>query len=302
MSAAWHTLVAWWNAVDPAVSRIVVRTLSLSGTLLLLLLAYRGATRLLDRTLARQAANARTWVHAQRARTAAQLVTNVARWVVLFVVLVIVLHEFGVDVEALLVSAGVLGLAIGFGAQTLIRDVISGFFLLFEGLLAVGDTIEVGSHTGTVETIGLRVTTLRLRTGALRVVPNGALTEFTRFGQGRVRALLEVSLPSGTDVARAAAVLQRVGAELAATFTSSIGGHEVSEGATATPEITLTLVVPLAAGARLEPDPELARRLGQAFEREHLPAPVIRRVHYVQESGTGEQTGAGVPGARGEHP
>ena len=284
MSAVWHPLVAWWNAADPVILHFVVRMLSLCGTVLLLLLAYRVATRLIDRALARQAAGARTWVHAQRARTAAQLVSNVGRWLVLFVVLVVVLHEFGVDVQALLVSAGVLGLAIGFGAQTLIRDVIAGFFLLFEGLLAVGDTIEVGAHTGTVETIGLRVTTLRLRSGALRVVPNGVLTEFTRLGQGRVRALVEVALPAGTDVARAAAVLQRVGTELTPASTSSIESHEVSASAAAAPEVTLTLALPLPAGTRLDADPELARRLAQAFEREHLPAPAIRRVQYLQEA------------------
>ena len=277
MSGLLHTLMAWWHAVDPAIAHVVERTLAVCGILLLLLLVYRLATGMIDHLLSRPADGSPPWMYAQRARTVGQLLTNVARWVVLFVGLVMVLREFGVDVQALLVSAGVLGFAVGFGAQTLIRDVIAGFFLLFEGLVAVGDTIEVGSQTGTVETIGLRVTTLRLRNGALRVVPNGALTEFTRYGQGRVRALVEVSLPPGTDLSRAAAVLQRIGAEWAAS--PAVTGQD-SAGGDGT-EVTLTLSFPVAGGAPLEPDPELARRIGRAFEAEQLPAPAIRRVRYL---------------------
>ena len=270
-----HALTAWWNAVDPVIAHAAARALSIGGILLVLLIAYRGAKRMVDHLLARQGNDGRPWVHAQRVRTVGQLLTNVARWVILFVALVMVLGEFGVDVQALLVSAGVLGFAVGFGAQTLIRDVITGFFLLFEGLVAVGDTIEIGAQTGTVETIGLRVTTLRLRNGALRVVPNGLLTEFTRYGQGTARTLVEVSLPPGTDLTRAAAVLQRVGAELVPG--PAVTGPDASSAGSA--EILLTLSLPLAPGDRLEPDADLGRRIARAFEAERLPTPILRRVH-----------------------
>src|SRR5207244_10741807 len=86
----------------------------------------------------------------QRVHTLAPLLKNLALYALSFVVGIVVLQEVGVDVRALAVSAGVLGLAVGFGAQSLIKDVITGFFILFEGLVRVGDVIEVGGHTGVV--------------------------------------------------------------------------------------------------------------------------------------------------------
>ena len=127
--------------------------------------------RLIDRLVQRVAAH---HLDTARSRTLGSLLTSVVRWVLAFVVLVLVLGEVGVDVQAIVVSAGVLGLVIGLGAQALIRDLLTGIFLLFEGLVAVGDVIQVGAATGTVESIGLRVTKLRLQDGSLRIVPNGA--------------------------------------------------------------------------------------------------------------------------------
>src|SRR5262249_31008425 len=118
-----------------------------------------------------------------------------------------------VDIQAILVSAGVLGLALGLGAQTLIKDVITGFFILFEGLIGVGDVIEVGSHTGTVESIGLRVTQLRMLNGALRVIPNGELTQFANYNKGWARAVVDVGVPYETDVRGALDLLEATARE-----------------------------------------------------------------------------------------
>ena len=109
-----------------------------------------------------------------------------------FLVVVVILQEIGIDVRALLVSAGVVGVAIGLGAQSLIRDVIMGFFILLENLIAVGDVIEVGPHTGVVESVGLRVTKIRKFSGELRIIPNGELTAFGHHTAGWARLVVEV--------------------------------------------------------------------------------------------------------------
>ena len=158
----------------------LTHALSIGLTLALLLIGYHILQRLIDRLVERVAARHRDG--AGRSRTLGSLLTSVVRWALAFTVLIVILRELGIDVQAIVVSAGVLGIVIGFGAQTLIRDLLSGIFLLFEGLVTVGDVIQVGAATGTVESIGLRVTKLRLQDGAVRVVPNGALTEFTNFG------------------------------------------------------------------------------------------------------------------------
>src|SRR6185295_11394638 len=90
-----------------------------------------------------------------------------------------------------------LGVAIGLGAQSLIRDVIMGFFILLENLIAVGDVIEVGQHSGVVESVGLRVTKIRKFSGELRIVPNGELTAFGHHTAGWARLVVEVSIDYG---------------------------------------------------------------------------------------------------------
>src|SRR5262245_37002722 len=138
---------------------LIARVLVVVLTVVLAVLCYSIGVKLVDRVL--RPLEATDYAsRLQRARTLDPLMKNVIRYLLAFIAIVIILREFGVDVQAILVSAGVVGLAVGLGAQTLIRDVITGFFLLFEGLISVGDVIEVGPNVGTVEAIGLRVTRL----------------------------------------------------------------------------------------------------------------------------------------------
>src|ERR1041384_8139565 len=173
MIADLEALLARWTTLEAETVHAIARLAVIALTAVVLLLGYRLLLGVIARVL-----RDRPGPEAAPLRTLAALLTSLARWVVGFVAAAIVLRELGVDVLPVLVSAGVLGLAIGFGAQALIRDVITGFFLLFEGLLHVGDVVQIGSATGTVESIGLRITTLRMDDGALRVIPNGQLTEF----------------------------------------------------------------------------------------------------------------------------
>ncbi len=165
---------------------VLARLVAVAVILLLAFATYRILGHMVDRVL-RRATGADEPGRAQRVQTLAPLLNNLALYALSFVVAIVVLQEVGVDVRALAVSAGVLGLAVGFGAQSLIKDVITGFFILFEGLVKVGDVIEVGGHTGVVEAIGLRVTKLRLFNGAQRIVPNGDLTQFANYNRGWAR-------------------------------------------------------------------------------------------------------------------
>jgi small conductance mechanosensitive channel len=207
---------------------------------------------------------------------------NVIRYTLAFVVLVVILRELGVDVQALLVSAGVLGLAIGLGAQSLIKDVITGFFILFEGLIGVGDVIEVGSHTGVVESIGLRVTTLRLLNGAQRGIPNGELTQFSNFNRGWARAVVDVNVGYAIDLARALALLERVAGEWARETGLALEPPQVQGvirfGET---DLGLRVMVKVDPARRFDIEAELRRRIKESFEREGIPFP--QRVVYVQE-------------------
>lgn len=248
----------------------VVHALSVGLTLALLLVGYHVIQRLIDRLVQRVAARHQDTA---RSRTLGSLLTSVVRWVLAFVVVVLVLRELGVDVQAIVVSAGILGVVIGLGAQALIRDLLTGIFLLFEGLVAVGDVIQVGGVTGTVESVGLRVSKLRLQDGSVHVVPNGTLTEFTNFSVGWARAIVEVAVPRDVDVDRALAVLREAGEAWARESGAALDAPAVqgimrfSGG-----DAVLRLTVRVDAARRLDAESDLRRRIRATFDREHLSA------------------------------
>ena len=193
-------------------AQVLARLAALLGVVLVGWIGYRLVAILIGRLLRRVEASAHSPARAQRARTLDPLLTSVARYLIGFMVVVVILQRIGIDVRTLIVSAGVAGLVIGLGAQTLIKDVVSGFFLLFENLIAVGDVVEVGPHTGVVESVGLRVTKIRKFSGELRIVPNGELGAFGLHTAGWARLVVEVSVDYEEDVGRALRVLGEVGA------------------------------------------------------------------------------------------
>ncbi|MCX7731827.1 MAG: mechanosensitive ion channel family protein [candidate division WOR-3 bacterium] len=127
-------------------------------------------------------------------RTVVPLVQSLFRYLILALAIVLILRAVGVDYKAIIAGAGVVGLAIGFGAQTLVKDFISGFFTLFEGAIAAGDYIVTSNLEGTVEKIGLRVTQIRAFDGTLWTVPNGELTSFGNRNRDYMRAIVGFDL------------------------------------------------------------------------------------------------------------
>jgi len=261
---------------------VLARLVAVAVILLLAFATYRILGHVVDRVL-RRATGPDELGRAQRVQTLAPLLNNLALYALSFVVAIVVLQEVGVDVRALAVSAGVLGLAVGFGAQSLIKDVITGFFILFEGLVKVGDVIEVGGHTGVVEAIGLRVTKLRLFNGAQRIVPNGDLTQFANYNRGWARAVVDVGVTYDTNVRRALEALERVGREWAAEtglgLDAPLAQGIVRFGET---EVGLRLSVKVAPAGRGDAESDLRRRIKEAFDREGLELAAPQRAIYLK--------------------
>ncbi|CAM4215854.1 mechanosensitive ion channel family protein [Paenibacillus alkaliterrae] len=146
--------------------------------------------------------------HVRRMRTVGKLLKNVASYVVYFIAGMLVLSEFGIDLGPLLAGAGVLGLAIGFGAQSLVKDIITGFFIVLEDQFAVGDVIQTGQFKGTVEMIGLRTTRIQSWTGEVHIVPNGMINEVTNFSINNTLAVVDISIAFEEEVDRALEVIR----------------------------------------------------------------------------------------------
>ncbi len=246
----------------------LARVLTIAATVLLGWIAYRIVTGLIHRLLRPLEGAADYPVRVQRARTLDPLMSNVIRYVVAFVVGMVILQELGIDVRALMVSAGVVGLAISLGAQGLIKDVLTGFFLLFEGLLVVGDVIEVGPHVGVVESVGLRITKIRKFSGELRIVPNSELTAFGQHTAGWARAVVEVPVPRDQDVSQALAVLESVGRAYREAHPQHVLEPPVAEGIVrfGDSDLVLRLHLRVDATQKSVTELELRRRVKDALE------------------------------------
>jgi small-conductance mechanosensitive channel len=136
----------------------------------------------------------------QRAETLGSVLRNIASFTVAAVAAAMVMSELGLDLTPIVASAGIVGLAVGFGAQNLVKDFLSGIFMLLEDQYGVGDVIDVGAATGTVESVTLRTTRLRDVEGTVWHIRNGEIARVGNKSQGWARALLDVPLDLQTDV------------------------------------------------------------------------------------------------------
>jgi small conductance mechanosensitive channel len=123
----------------------------------------------------------------------------------------VILRELGFDIGPIIAGAGIVGLAIGFGAQHLVKDVISGFFILLENQYRVGDTVELNGKSGLVESVNLRTTVLRDQEGRVHIVPNGSIVLVTNTTRGWARVVVDVSVSYRESVDRVMDVLREVG-------------------------------------------------------------------------------------------
>jgi small conductance mechanosensitive channel len=148
----------------------------------------------------------------QRAQTLGSLFTNVALVFVITITLLTVLSVF-INIGPLLASVSVVGLAISFGAQSLVKDVISGTFILLEGQFGIGDVVRMGDTAGMVEKMTLRTTVLRDLHGVVHTIPNGEITRVSNLTKTWSRAVIDVSVAYGEDVDVVIATLRQIGAD-----------------------------------------------------------------------------------------
>ncbi|WP_328611922.1 mechanosensitive ion channel family protein [Amycolatopsis sp. NBC_00345] len=143
----------------------------------------------------------------QRAKTIGSVLRSMSTFLIYGLAFILVLGELGVDLAPIITTAGILGVAIGFGAQNLVRDFLSGMFMMIEDQYGVGDIVDIGAATGTVEAVGLRITTLRDLQGTVWYVRNGEVLRVGNSSQGFAVAVVDVPLSYSADVDRATTVL-----------------------------------------------------------------------------------------------
>lgn len=146
----------------------------------------------------------------RRENTLMKLLENILTYVISFMAFLMVLSTLTIDVKALLAGAGIVGLAVGFGAQNLVKDIISGFFIIFEDQFSVGDQVRIGTLEGVVQEIGLRTTKMKSWSGELHILPNGSIIQVTNFSLHNSKAAIDISFAYETDIIRVEQVIQEL--------------------------------------------------------------------------------------------
>jgi small conductance mechanosensitive channel len=150
----------------------------------------------------------------KRARTLSRLIQHGLTALVTAIALLMVLRELGVDIVPVLTGAGILGLAVGFGAQTLVRDFISGFFMILEDQVRVGDVANIGGTGGLVEEIGLRTIVLRDLSGTVHIIPNGSVDKVSNLTKDFSYYVIDMGVAYQEDTDRVVEVMRAVADEM----------------------------------------------------------------------------------------
>jgi small conductance mechanosensitive channel len=261
------------NAVLAQLSdTLVVRPAKIAVIFAVAFLARRLLHRLLGRLINGKA---------RRVETVAALTRSIASAAVWTIAALMALSELGLNLGPLIAGAGIVGVAVGFGAQNLVRDFLSGIFMLLEDQYGVGDVIDVGPATGTVESIGLRTTRIRDVNGTVWHLPNGHIERVGNKSQLWSRALLDIDVSYQTDIAHATDVIKRAAQTMCddPAFSESILSEPEVWGVEnlGMDSVTIRLVLKTAPHDQFKVSRELRARIKAAFDEAGIEIPFAQR-------------------------
>ncbi|MGZ4464247.1 MAG: mechanosensitive ion channel family protein [Nocardioides sp.] len=224
----------------------------------------------------------------QRAKTMGDLLKSIVTGILVAIVGTMMLSELGVNIAPIIASAGIIGLALGFGAQSLVKDFLSGIFMIFEDQYGVGDVVDVGEASGVIEAVSLRVTRLRDLNGTVWYVPNGEILRVGNMSQNWSRAVVDIAVGFGEDLAR----VQRILADVAHDLWEDeefkgiiIEAPEVTGVEAFGPEsVTLRVLVKTAPMEQWGVARELRQRVKARFDHEGIEIPLPQRVVWNREA------------------
>jgi len=324
-----HDICSWTydathnQGVANAADVLIGRPLTIIGLLLLLAVTRWVLHRLVDRVVARaqdgvlpdrmsrfglrgkaaHEATARDLAaqtrRVQRAKTMGDLLKSIITGLLVAVIGTMILSELGVNIAPIIASAGIIGIALGFGAQSLVKDFLSGVFMIFEDQYGVGDVVDVGEASGTVEAVSLRVTRLRDLNGTVWYVPNGAILRVGNMSQNWSRAVVDVNVAYHEDLVRVQRVLREVAHDL--WEDEDFKGLVIEEPEVTGVEvfgpdaITLRVLLKTAPMEQWGVARALRQRLKARFDHEGIEIPLPQRVVWHRDAETG-------PSPAGEEP
>jgi moderate conductance mechanosensitive channel len=241
-------------------------------------LGARLARAVLRRGFQRDSSSART-------KTLLPLLETVVTVLLMCLGIVLGLEQFGLDLTAVIAGAGVLGLAVAFGAQELVRDMISGFFLILDDVVETGDVIETDCVTGVVEGVGLRLTKVRAFDGKLWFVPNGQVKVVANSNRGWMRAVITVGLAYEQEARRGMELMAEIGRQWCAEHPDIVLDEPTVQGLLSldASSVGARLFFKIKPGEHWEAEREIRQRIKEAFDREGVEIPFDRQVLYLRK-------------------
>ncbi|MEX2620331.1 MAG: mechanosensitive ion channel family protein [Egibacteraceae bacterium] len=224
-----------------------------------------------------------------RTETIGGVLRSLATFTIWAIAIVMVLGEIGINLGPLIAGAGIVGVALGFGAQSLVKDFLSGIFMLLEDQYGIGDIVDVGEAQGTIEAITLRTTRLRDVEGTVWHMPNGQINRVGNMSQQWARALLDVGVAYDTDVAQAKQVMKRVADEM---WQDEDWGDLILDEPDvwglqdfAADQLTIRIVMKAVPGKQWAVSREYRARLKTAFDEEGIEIPFPQRTIWMRHEG-----------------
>lgn len=218
-------------------------------------------------------------VNDKRANTLIAILKKIVNYILIFFGIITVLDMFNIPTASILATAGIGGLAVGFGAQSLVKDIITGFFILLEDQYSVGDYIQTGDYDGIVEELGLRITKLRAFSGELHIIPNSNIQIVTNRTRGAMRALVKVSIAYEEDIDKVISILKELCIEIGKSNDTIVEGPNVI-GVSDLGEsgVDITIVAKTKPMEQWAVEREIRKRVKETLERENIEIPYPRRV------------------------
>jgi small-conductance mechanosensitive channel len=245
--------------------------------------------RVIDRAVAGITATPLSERRALRARTMGSLLKSIVTGVVVTIVAMMMISELGYPVAPLLASAGILGVALGFGAQSLVKDFLSGIFMIFEDQYGVGDVVDLGEANGTIEAVGLRVTRLRDVNGTVWYVRNGEILRVGNMSQNWARTVLDIGVAYSEDLDNVRRVLKEVAHEV--WEDPDFQGRVIEEPevwgveALAADAVTVRVTMKTAPMEQWAVARVMRERIKDRFDREGIEIPFPQRVVWQRNAG-----------------
>jgi small conductance mechanosensitive channel len=206
----------------------------------------------------------------QKRQTLVPLLQSVSQYVIYFGSVVTMLRVFGVETGPILAGAGILGLAGGLGAQSLVTDLVSGFFILFENQYLVGDVVQIGDAGGRVEAVSIRTTQIRDESGKLHIIPNGQVKAVVNFSKGYVNAVVDFKVPTSSNLEQVSRDLAEAGRRLRQQRREVLGETVVKGLVDLTPnDMIVRAVTKVQPGTHIAMQSEFRRQLKLLFDERH---------------------------------